>query len=286
MMEKSKKRIWVLLPVVALIVLGSFWFFQWRQEQKKHPALEVTAPPENQEGKAEEELSGGLSFDEEASVGTIPEEDSGAAIEEKMIEFFRYLDTREYIQKIYPEMETYTRFKEILKRLSEKPPIPAGEGADPDIIIRNIFHFYHTLNRKDLRLIKEIITHEQDSLETEIENVYQWLMLNDSRSDPEGLRPSMEVLYEYAGFFINTTGGRAYLFRRTTALRLLVSYYSILIIHEADKAGKNIFGIDISPHIPLLRGEIIRYPDFKFQQRYIDRLSLIENYYLQKRLQR
>ncbi len=93
----------------------------------------------------------------------------------------------------------------------------------------------------------------------------------------------MDVLYPYAGYLINSIGGRAYLFRRRVALRLLVSYYCLLIIHEADKNGKNSYGIDIFPQIAMLREEMSYHHDFYFQKTYIRKLDDLSNYYLKKR---
>jgi hypothetical protein len=56
-----------------------------------------------------------------------------------------------------------------------------------------------------------------------------------------------------------------------------------LIVHEADKNGKNNYGIDIFPFITPLREEITIYPDFQFQQEYIDKLNQLENLYKEKR---
>jgi hypothetical protein len=120
-------------------------------------------------------------------------------------------------------------------------------------------------------------------MEISLEMFYRWLTLGERCPDPENIRPSMTTLYQYAGFFINTTGGRAYLFRRPSGLRLLVSYYSVLIIHEADKKGRNNCGIDIFPLIEPLKNEIRYYPDFQFQEEYIGQIEEIEEYYRKKR---
>ena len=213
----------------------------------------------------------------------LAEEDYCAKIENNIGEFFRYLDQKKYVQELTLKTTTYTQFKSIMKRLASKPPIPAGEGRDPKILIRNVYYFFRILDRKDLRLIKEVIKNEHDTMENSMDMFYTWVMLGDSCPDPERLRPSVEVLYRYAGFFLNSTGGRAYLFRRSIGTRLLTTYYCILIVHEADKKGRNSYGVDILPFIVPLTKEITIYPDFQFQQEYIDKLNQLENYYLEKR---
>nr|NIR13583.1 hypothetical protein [Desulfobacterales bacterium] len=180
-------------------------------------------------------------------------------------------------------MDSYERFKGVMMKLSSEPPVPAGENMDTLIMTRNIYHFYRLLENEDIRLIREIMRNEADSLELNLDIFYKWLMLGDQCPDPEKTRPSLEVLYQYAGFFLNTIGGRAYLYRRPLNVRLLISYYSLLIVHEADKKGKNSYGIDVFPEITPLAREISLYPDFHFQNEYILQLTQLQNYYLKKR---
>jgi len=181
------------------------------------------------------------------------------------------------------KIDTYTRFKKILNRLAARPPVPAGEGTAPAIIIKNVYHFYRVLDRKDLRLIRHIVTKEKETLEFNLEIFYRWVGLGNRCPDPEGMRPSKEILYKYAGFFINTTGGRACLFRRSSDIRLLVSYYCLLIINEADKKGGNSYGIDILPYIEPIREEILLHTHFQFQSEYINKLDSLKRYYQSKR---
>ena len=90
-------------------------------------------------------------------------------------------------------------------------------------------------------------------------------------------------MYRYAGFFLNTTGGRGCLYRRTPSLRILISYYSLLIVNWADRAGKNYYGIDAVPTLETLQQEILRYPDLRLQQEYLDTLGGLERYYAARR---
>lgn len=204
-------------------------------------------------------------------------------IDEYVADFFAYLNTRKYIERLDLKTNTYAYFKRIIKRLAALPPVPAGEGIHPTIMLKNVFFFSRTLDRKDLRLFKEVAINERDTLEINLEMFYRWLMLGKLCPNPEGVRPPFDVMYRYAGFFLNTTGGRAYLFRRSVTLRLLLTYYSVLIVHQADRLGQNSYGINIFPYIQPLRKEISHYPDFEFQNQYVRTLTRIENYYLQKR---
>ena len=211
------------------------------------------------------------------------EEDHCIQIENDVQDFFAYLNNKDYIQSLEPGIDTYERFKGLIKKLSSLPPIPAGEGIDSMIMTKNIFHLFRILDRKDLRLIKEIMRKEADTLDMNLDMFYKWVMSEDRCPDPEGMRPSLDLLYQYAGFFLNTIGGRAYLFRRPVEIRLLISYYCLLIVHEADKRGKNVYGIDIFPEIASITKEISFYPDFHFQNEYILRLTSLQDFYLEKR---
>ena len=237
--------------------------------------IQAAAPPSGLQPSDRPEEPGGPS--------PSPRDSFCASLAHDMDAFFSYLDHKAYIRRLEAETDTRLRFAQILRRMAAHPPMPAGEGLNPAIILQNIYHFYHVLNREDLRLIKQIITHERDEIEIHTELLFRWFTSEETCADAEGIKPSQDVLYHYAGFFLNTTGGRAALFRRAAAIRLLVSYYSISIIHAADKAGRNNFGIDVVPFIGPLKEEMGYYGSFLYQDDYMTRLEEIETYYLAKR---
>jgi len=208
---------------------------------------------------------------------------STAEIEAEVQEFFAFLDTQDFVQRLDTGTTSYQHFERVIRKLSSNPPIPAGEGMDLKYMYRNIFHFFRLLNRNDLYLIRETISHETDSMEMNLDLFYRWLTVEGSSPESEDPRPSLDVRYQYAGFFLNTIGGRAYLFRRSLGLRLLISYYCILIIHEADKEGRNTYGIDVLPTLLAVKNEIGNYPGFRYRDAYLRRLNALESYYLAKR---
>jgi len=204
-------------------------------------------------------------------------------INQYVLDLFQYLDTKKYVQRSEPGETTYARFKQILERLAARPPIPAGEGVDPAVMVKNIYFFCRVLDRKDLRLIKQVVGNDRDTLEDNMGMLYQWAMLGKGCPNPEDMRPSFDVLYRYAGFFLNTTGGRAYMFRRGLKVRLLVSYYSVQIIYQADKAGRNNYGIDVLPYIKMLMEEMGNYPDLLYREAYLETLTKIKAFYSGRR---
>lgn len=198
-------------------------------------------------------------------------------------DYFVYLDTQKYIQNLNLGQPSYARFKQVMERLTSKPPIPAGEGIDPAMMVRNIYFFCRALDRKDLNIIKDVVSHDRDMLEDNMGLFYQWLMLGRRCPDPGDVRPSFGVLYRYAGFFLNTTGGRAYMFRRGLKIRLLVSYYAVQIVYQADRAGKNEYGIDVLPHVRMLMEEMGSYSDLIYRENYLKTLNKISAYYSNRR---
>jgi hypothetical protein len=209
--------------------------------------------------------------------------DECARIERDVRDFFGYLDEQDYVRRLTRDADTWSVFVRALGKLADRPPVPAGEGLEPAVMTRNIYHLYRVLDDREIHLAKDVIEHEGDTLELNLDILYQWLTLGGRCPDPQGLRPSQTVLYRYAGFFMNTIGGRAYLFRRATWLRLLLSYYAVLILHEADREGINRYGIDVLPMAQKVRDEVARYGGYHFQGTYLERLDAVAGYYQARR---
>ncbi len=315
MKKRGRRRFWsrliILLVLVAAVVAAYFLFQEKDREQREAVETEVeerkaeeSKPEESEPEEKKTSVGEAAPFKKERAPQvaakptakgetTLPEaveeagptemEDYCNKIENGVQEFFAYLNKERYVRNLEADMDSYKRFKSVMMKLSSEPPVPAGENMDTLIMTRNIYHFYRLLENEDIRLIREILRNEADSLELNLDIFYKWLMLGDQCPDPEKTRPPLEVLYQYAGFFLNTIGGRAYLYRRPLNVRLLIGYYSLLIVHEADKKGKNSYGIDVFPEITPLAREISLYPDFHFQNEYILQLTQLQNYYLKKR---
>ncbi|MBW1781887.1 MAG: hypothetical protein JRL30_14240, partial [Deltaproteobacteria bacterium] len=62
-------------------------------------------------------------------------------INEYIADFFDYLNSEKYIRRLDLKTDTYSKFKQILKRLTAQPPVPAGEGMRPAIMLTNIYYF-------------------------------------------------------------------------------------------------------------------------------------------------
>jgi hypothetical protein len=282
------------LLVVILAVLGYYLYTQMAERPKEthvaetetsEPSPPSQKPPVDREEKIQAPVEPAAPAEavEETEEVEASEELDCEQMEEDIADFFRYLDKQPYIQQLEADPDTQTRFRKIVQKLTSHPPVPAGEGTDQRIMIGNLYHLFRTLSRQDIQLIRTVIQHEKDAVEINSRLFYRWLTAGERCPDPENMRPSFEMAYSYAGFFLNTTGGRAYLYRRPTGLRLLLSYYCLSILHEADRKGLNSYGIDTAGFIRPLRDEIIHYPDLQFQRDYVEQLSRMEAYYLHKR---
>jgi hypothetical protein len=307
---KSRAGLWVLVLVV-LAVAGLIAYLAFSgpgREPAPGPAAPGTAPPTEEQPSPEaprqavppapgpSEPSSPLETPapegeqgtaDPAAVGEIPEVedrvDECARIERDVRDFFSYLDEQDYVRRLTRDADAWSVFVRALGKLADRPPVPAGEGLEPAVMTRNIYHLYRVLDDREIHLAKDVIEHEGDTLELNLDILYQWLTLGGRCPDPQGLRPSQTVLYRYAGFFMNTIGGRAYLFRRATWLRLLLSYYAVLILHEADREGINRYGIDVLPMAQKVRDEVARYGGYHFQGAYLERLDAVAGYYQARR---
>lgn len=288
MKKKSKGRLWwwisILVIAVAGVLAGFFFGMEQGRQEAEKTVVEKTPPALKKEPPAETPVAKGpVAIPEPKDLKPLDDKTYCDRVEQEIQEYFQYLNGKGYIRHLGEGLNTYAQFKAMIRKLSARLPTPAGEGIDSEIINDNIFFFFRVLDKNDFRLIRGILKNEGDTLEPTLDLFYRWLTLGDQCPDPEGVRPSQGVLYHYAGFFLNTIGGRSYLFRRPLGLRLLCSYYSLLILQEADKQGRNSYGIDVLPHIAPLAREIALYPDFRFKQTYLKNLENMEKTYLKKR---
>ncbi len=287
----------LLLLVIALIAGGLVILYfhyvgkgheekpAFQQESRVEPRGTGEAPSVKEEPTAEAPQEGlnEVLGKKETEAQPMTREDECQRINEDLKEFFAYLEKKDYVRELKLGEDVFTCFSTLISSLSSHPPVPAGEGLNYDIMIQNIYHLYRVLGLQNLKLIKTIVEHEADAMEVNLALFYRWLMSGDTCGMREGLPPPLDITYRYAGYLINSIGGRACLFRRENRLRLLLTYYSILVIHEADKRKLNSFGIDITPYLEPLADEIENCCLFYFRKEYAGRLIDLKSYYAKKR---
>lgn len=193
--------------------------------------------------------------------------------------FFAHVDSEDYIQQFELNKTSQNYFITLAFKLLKNPPVVSRESDDLYTILKNMAHFFRVIGKDNIILIKTILDRERDKIEDVAAELYQWTAWGDCNDDLLKFSPTLEQMYEYAGFFLNTMGGRSYLFRRDSRSRLLVNYYSVLLIERANKQGVNRHGIDITQIIPQLIQEIEGSNQLIYKENYIDSLDvLLEKY--------
>jgi cell division septum initiation protein DivIVA len=201
-------------------------------------------------------------------------------LEKKINAFFSYLDQRGFVEAAGIDAEGARRvFEDMVAALSAKPPLIIGETQDIVSLMHNQAHFFRTLDEKRIALIKHIMQTEADVLEHAMLNFYDYYVkLGGCGGQGEAI-VSLEPLYEYASFFLNTLSGKSYLLRRDSTIRCLTRYYSVLVLDQANKATLNRYGIDIRPHIKLSLDDIRHQNALIYQDIYLERLAGLQEKY-------
>jgi hypothetical protein len=195
-----------------------------------------------------------------------------AEVEGRIVSFFSYMDDQEYVQSYKFKEGTYRQYQIAIKKLSSKLPIITGEMSSLYDIVRNVAHFYRVMGKKRVLLIKQMLQNESEVIESVMRNFYLWFTMDDEGHATVQGRPSMENMYEYAGYILNTLGGRSYLLRRDPKVRTLTTYYCVLILDKANDEELNSKGIDIRPYIGSLSMEIENQTGLIHQKEYLTKL--------------
>lgn len=235
-----------------------------------------------QDGLSEQSTGQGSGGEADPSVGSasIGDADGSQAgmtpcdpLADNIETFFNTLDTRDYIQEFKLEFPSVEYFPRQIQKLIDNPPIVSGETDDLFTILQNTAHFFRIIGKKNIFILKGILDRERQTFEQVLADFYQLTGQPDCLQKRFNLNIYQDSLYRYAGFFLNTMGGRLYLFRRDSMSRMVVSYYAILIIEQANREGRNKYGVDIQDAIDNLIIEI-ESSRIKLQMRdlYLDRL--------------
>jgi len=170
--------------------------------------------------------------------------------------FYEHLDQQSYMKNFNLNTSSKVHFSRLLQRLTNAPPVVANETNDLFTILKNTAHFFRILGKENIIILKGILDREKTSFEDILKTFYALTDYPESLENEYELTLSEDVLYDYAGFFLNTMGGRLYLFRRDSASRMTVSFYAIQIVDRAIKEGNNRHGIDLLPAIDFLIDEM------------------------------
>ena len=199
-------------------------------------------------------------------------------LEQQIKAFFTYLDEQDYVQAYELKGGTYQQFQQVIKKLSSNLPTVTGETASLYNLYRNMAHFFRVLGKKRVHLIRDILQNEADILESVMQTFYLWLT-DTSGNEVKTGRPTLNVMYAYSGFFLNTLAGKSYLLRRDSKIRRLTTYYSVLILDKANDENLNSNGIDIRPHIDFLINDIQSQIGLIHQKQYLIQLEQLGDKY-------
>ncbi len=194
--------------------------------------------------------------------------------------FYTYLDQQPYMKEFHLKEASKTHFSKLLQNLLDNPPAITRETDDYFTLLKNTAHFYRILGKENIFVLKGILDREKDSFEKILKTFYALVDQPEQLKNEFSLTIPADNLYDYAGFFINTIGGRLYLFRRDSASRMTISYYAVLIIDKANEQGNSRLGIDLRPSIDSLIEEMENAGNkLKFKEEYLDTLYDLKEKY-------
>jgi len=202
--------------------------------------------------------------------------------EQQILAFFSYLENKDYVKSYKWKGGIHKWFQKVVKELSRNQPVVSGETNDLYSLLKNMAHFYRVSGKKGIKFVKDILLYESSIIEPTSALFYEWFISGDHCVDDIGIRPSRKAIYSYAGFFLNTLAGRSYLLRRNSKIRILVTYYSVLIIHKSNEDRKNEYGIDIRPYIDRLLDDVFSQKVLIYRMHYLKRLEDLRKHYEKK----
>ena len=301
-MNSMNRTLATVAVVFALIVVGLVIYFavnKWHQnqmaagrQQSQEECLEVI-----QKMEAEiEEMRAKLETERQMRPGDeifptvfgtpTPDRDADTQptdcdkVDDQMRSFFNYLDSQSYLTDRQIEGDSAGFISQCATLLMNNPPINIGEMQELFRLVKNVTHFYRVLGKKRLMLVKDIMAAEEEVLEPAMAVFYATIVECQKPLVGDAKPLSMERLYDYAGYFLNTLGGHSYLLRRESKIRMLVNYYAILIVDRANDEKFNRYGIDVRPYIDYLFYDISNQKGLTYRARYLTRLTALRNKYM------
>jgi hypothetical protein len=297
-MDKTVKSLVILFAVVGLGLLGFYWIKQWHTHAVQGAVAQETAACLKKIAQLEaqlRELTGGeegaarppavipdlaSAFGSDKPVTALQADTVDCQkVTAQSVAFFHYLDSKAYL--IWPGSNAKAEkvFEELYKDLAAHPPTNVGEMENLPNLLSNVTHLYRVLGKDRIRWIKEILNSESAVVEPAMGVLYTWLAVCDTGNQAVSTSSRLDPLYQYAAFFLNTLGGRSYLLRRDSKLRMLVNYYALLALDQANDAKLNAYGIDIRPHLDYLFYDINNQKGLLYRQRYLTQLAALKNKY-------
>lgn len=249
------------------------------------PANQTNSPEQNQTGttvEPTETTEESISTSEQDSTAATSEQAGGCEqITARINSFYTHLDQQEYMKQFGLDAPSQIYFAKLIQRLIDNPPVVTRETDDLFTVLKNTAHFFRIIGKNNIQLLKGILDQEKESFEEMLADFFVLTAQPPCLEKSFGIQLNQSALDDYAGFFLNTMGGRLYLFRRDSVSRMVVNYYAILIIEQANTAGNNSRGIEIKAAVDNLITEIENSGNqLKLKERYLDKLYEIKEKYL------
>jgi hypothetical protein len=199
---------------------------------------------------------------------------------DKINAFYAHLDSQPYIQAFHLGKKSRVYFSELIQKLLDNPPVITRETDDLFTVLKNTAHFYRVIGKNNITIIKTILDKEKPYIENTLADFYLLSEFPDCLQKSFPLHIPAYSIYDYAGFFLNTMGGRLYLFRRDSVSRMTVSYYGVLVIDNANKESNNRDGIQIKQAIDSLISEMETSGNqLRLKDKYLDKLYDLKEKY-------
>lgn len=199
---------------------------------------------------------------------------------EKQIDaFYTHLDKQPYMVSYKISESSKIHFSNLIIKLLKNPPQVTRESDDLYTILKNTAHFFRVSGKDNILIMKGILDNEKASIEQILSDYY--LLVSSPECDTTSYgNIDKDALYEYACFFLNTMGGRLYLFRRDSLSRMVVTYYAILLVDRANIQNNNRHGIALRPAVNMLISEMeAGGSSLKGYEIYLDKLYNLKEKY-------
>lgn len=194
--------------------------------------------------------------------------------------FYKHLDSQAYMADYKLSASSEKHFTDLINKLLANPPQVTRESDDLYTILKNTAHFFRVSGKDNIIMLKGILDNEKGSLEQILADYYLLISRPECSITTYSSDIDKDALYEYACFFLNTMGGRLYLFRRDSLSRMVVTYYAILLVDQANLQNNNFHGIALKPAVDMLIAEMeAGGSTLKRSDTYLDKLYELKETY-------
>ncbi|MCI5121111.1 MAG: hypothetical protein D3908_07980, partial [Candidatus Electrothrix sp. AUS4] len=129
--------------------------------------------------------------------------------------FLNKVEEKKYSKDTGASQPLQEHFNNLAAQLTKNPPVVTHETDDLYTVLTNTAHFFRILGKDNMQLLQKILQQESSDFENIAAEIYQTTTGGEiCVSGKEKLEIPFAAAYEYAGFFLNTLGGRSYLFCR------------------------------------------------------------------------